>query len=370
MGKIICQTNSLDEACRCITQLQNAAVSSEFAIINKARTAEFIDNKQLSSFAIGAFSLGKHLFSGNQITSYQISLASHPTSGRASIQYSVNYMAEAKAINDLRCTCAVISRDIQSNLGPFPSFSDKIRAVQKFFISHFKYRDSKGSNAHSAVDLLRSGEGVCQAIASAACLILPWIGIDCLFVSGEGFDGDKWGPHGWNAVKTPEGNWVFVDFTFGLNTFVFPPSTINKIAEKRFAMNHRWDAEQHSEKAFEATLSWIAKSNATVFTVFPDKTEFFMDGISVSSGFSVLQSTNKRYSINLTFLFRLLGGGVEYIQSSNRLHFVLYNREMYIENAETYICPGGFDVRSLNVLPISYSIVGQGLEIQLGAYHE
>lgn len=372
MGKIKCYTVDLNEARRCITQLQNAAVSSEFVIVSKPNdTAMLLNRNQLSSWAMNAFSAGKHLFGGNQINSYTVAVASYPLANKIGVEFNVNYMAEPKAINDLRCTCSVIARDLLNQLGPSSTFTDKLLAMQKFFTRQFRYCDSGQIEAHSAVNLLRSGTGVCQAIASMAAIILPFMGIPCLYTSGEGFSGSDWGPHGWNVVKSPEGQWIFIDFTFGLNSILFPPSTINKTASKRFHKNHKWDTDRQSEESFEYALSHIMEINTTSFTIRPNKHMFSMDGITVSTERQVLRTTGEGYSIDLVFLFLMVGGGAEYIPDRDRLRFVLYDKQAYIDGASAFMNEDGtFDIRILNTLPISYSFSDHGIEIQLGGEDE
>lgn len=372
MGKIRCYTADLDEASRCITQLQNAAVSSEFVIVSKPNdTTMLLNRNQLSSWAMNTFSAGKHLFGGNQINSYTVAVASYPLANKVGVEFNVNFMAGPKAINDLRCTCSVIARDLLNQMGPSATFTDKLFATQNFFRRQFEYRDSGQSKAHSATDLLRSGSGVCQAIATMATILLPFLEVPCLYISGEGFSGSEWGPHGWNAVKMPEGQWIYIDFTFGLNSILFPPSTINKTASKRFLKNHKWDTDRHSEESLEHALSRITEINATAFTIRPNKQIFSMDGITVSAGRQVLRTDGEGYSIDLVFLFRMVGGSAEYIPDRDRLHFVLYDKQAYIDSASAFMNEDGtFDIRILNALPISYSFSDQGIKIRLGGEDE
>lgn len=87
MGKIRCYTADLDEASRCITQLQNAAVSSEFVIVSKPNdTTMLLNRNQLSSWAMNTFSAGKHLFGGNQINSYTVAVASYPLANKVGVE--------------------------------------------------------------------------------------------------------------------------------------------------------------------------------------------------------------------------------------------------------------------------------------------
>lgn len=372
MDKIKCYTNNLGEASRCITQLQNAAVSSEFVIVSQPNDPTMLLNrKQLSSWAKNTFSAGKHLFGGNQIKSYTVGMASYPIANRMDVEFNVKYMAEPKAINDLRCTCSVIARDLLNRLGPSATFTDKLFATQKFFRRQFKYHDSGQSEAHSATDLLRSGNGVCQAIATLATTLLPFLGVPSLYIAGEGFSGSEWMPHGWNAVKMPTGQWIFVDFTFGLSSILFPPSTINKSASNRFRKNHRWDQDRHSVESLERALSRITEINATAFLIRPNQQMFSMDGIAVSTGKQVLRAEGEGFRIDLVFLFRMVGGGVEYIPDRDRLHFVLYNRQTYVDGASMFMYEDGtFDIRILNALPIFYSFLEHGIKIRLGGEDE
>lgn len=372
MGKIKCYTANLNDAKRCVMQLQNAAASSNFVIVSKPNNATMLfDTNQLSTWATEVFTDGKHLFGGNQANSYTVSVASYPIANKIGVEFNINYMADPKAVNDLRCTCAVIAKSLMNQLkSPF-SFLEKISEVQRFFTRQFKYRDSGQSEDHSAVDLMRSGAGVCQAIATMATIILPFMGVPCLYVSGEGFSGIQWGPHGWNVVKNPEGKWIFVDFTFGLNSGFFPPSTINKLTSRHFLRNHRWDTERHAVEALDTSLVYTTKIHSTQFFIRPNKHMFAMDGIAVSPGKQMLQKNERGYCIDLVFLFRLAGGGVEYILDSDRLHFVLYDKQVYIERASMFINKNGtFDIRILNSLPVLYTFEDDGIVLRLGGKDE
>ena len=374
MSEIKCYTTCLDDASRCITQLQNAAAASEFTIVSKPRdTAMLFDHDQQSTFAMDAFAGGKHLFGGNQVNSYTVTVASYPIANKVGMEFNINYMSSPKSINDLRCTCALIAKDLLNQPGASRSFENCLLQVQRFFTKQFRYMDSGQSEAHSAVDLMRSGTGVCQAIAAMATIILPFMGIPSLYISGEGYSGYDWGPHGWNAVKSPSGRWFFIDFTFGLNSILFPPSTINAPATKRFLKNHRWDVNKHSEEQLERTLSVITRIKATTFTIRPNKQTFIMDGIMVSAGRQLLQiNEDNHYTLDLVFLFRLLGGGVEYIPDKDRLHFVLYNEQAYIEDASSFMNEDGtFYIHILREIPmLQYSFGNNGIMIQLGGNHE
>lgn len=372
MSKIKCYTSSMEDAARCITQLQNAAAASEFVVVSKPEDSRMLlDHGCLSAWAKDVLAEGKHLFGGNQINSYSVMSASYPVVNKIGAEFHVDYMATPKAVNDLRCTCAVIARDLLNGLGEAASFTDKLYALQQFFSRQFRYRDSGRSEAHSAVDLLRTGMGVCQAVASLATAILPFMGIPCLYISGEGYSGSDWGPHGWNVVRSPAGRWLFIDFTFGLNSVLFPPSTINGVARKCFLRNHRWDAERHTEAQFEKAQEQINRVNATCFSLRVNRNLFSMDGIQVSAGNPVLRKKEQDFSIDLVMLFRLIGGGVEYIPDRDRLHFVLYNRQSYIEHASKYINHDGtFDIRILNMLSGAYSFSEDGIVLQLGGSYE
>ena len=62
-------------------------------------------------------------------------------------------------------------------------------------------------------------------VAALAMLILPLMGIPCLYVSGNGIKT----AHAWNiAFDRKTNQWVHLDFTHGIFTSDFLPSTINE----------------------------------------------------------------------------------------------------------------------------------------------
>lgn len=367
MSTIKCHTKNLEEATRCIAQLHNLAMVPSFAVTSRvAERRMLFDVDRLSAWATEAAATEKHLFGGNQTLSYEISAATLPADKRIELEFEVNFMALEKAVNDLRVTCGRIAEGLLRRLKPEASFAEKILAVSRFFKRYFKYQNTGDREAHSAVELLRSGKGVCQAIAGMATVILPFMGVPCLYVGGEGFSGTEWGPHGWNALKSPAGEWVFVDFTFGLQSVFFPPSTVNGFAEKLFRNSHRWNEAHHSAETFEASLNQLQRLTATRFELIPGQERFSMDGIGVSAGRQLLCKNKGRFGIDLVFLFRLLGGGVEYIPERDRLHFVLSDRQFYLEAASGYMNRDGtFNVCILKALPVRYALKNNGMILRL-----
>jgi hypothetical protein len=80
----------------------------------------------------------------------------------------------------------------------------------------------------------------------------------------------------------------------------------------------------------------------------------------------VLRKNKGRFGIDLVLLFRLLGGGVEYIPGKDRLHFVLWDRQFYLEEASGYMNRDGtFDVSILKALPAQYAVKKDGIFLQL-----
>ena len=143
MSTIKCHTKNLEEAARCITQLQNLAVAPSFAVTSRAAERRMLfDVDLLSAWATEAATAEKHLFGGNQTLSYEISAATLPVSKRIELEFAVNFTAGEKAVNDLRVTCGKIAEGLMRRMRPGASFADKILAVSRFFKRYFKYQNT------------------------------------------------------------------------------------------------------------------------------------------------------------------------------------------------------------------------------------
>lgn len=73
------------------------------------------------------------------------------------------------------------------------------------------YQESE--NAHNAYGALVEGVAVCEGYAKAFQSLLYEVGIQCLFVTGQGISSSGTEPHGWNLVKI-DGQYYYVDLTW------------------------------------------------------------------------------------------------------------------------------------------------------------
>lgn len=64
-------------------------------------------------------------------------------------------------------------------------------------------------SAHNVLGVLLEGEGVCESYAKAYQLLLNYIGIENIFVTG--YSGEN---HAWNLVRLDDGEWYWFDLTW------------------------------------------------------------------------------------------------------------------------------------------------------------
>ncbi len=64
-------------------------------------------------------------------------------------------------------------------------------------------------NAHNIIGVLLDGEGVCESYAKAFQLLLNYVGVENVYVTG--YSGE---PHAWNLVQLDDGEWYWYDLTW------------------------------------------------------------------------------------------------------------------------------------------------------------
>ncbi len=100
-----------------------------------------------------------------------------------------------------------------------------VRAIHDYILlnASYNYNALYGSTydfgyAYSAVPLFVSrynGKFVCEGYSKAMKLLCNEFGINCALVSGDGMtSASSGGPHMWNYVQMPDGNWYAVDATW------------------------------------------------------------------------------------------------------------------------------------------------------------
>lgn len=95
-----------------------------------------------------------------------------------------------------------------------PEMSDYARALALhdwlIYNANYDYSDSPYRDASG---VLLHGRGVCDSYARAYLMLCTIAGIECIYLSGDGWNGYAWGAHGWNMVKL-DGKWYHVDCTW------------------------------------------------------------------------------------------------------------------------------------------------------------
>lgn len=120
----------------------------------------------------------------------------------------------------------------QGLCGPFPSYTDKARAIFTWFHYNIFYDTvsffGKCVKHHSVEETIFSGLAVCQGYAEVYKAIANRAGLDCVLVSGHGKGyghnalkkGERPPPpkpdgHAWNAVRIDGGDWHLLDACWG-----------------------------------------------------------------------------------------------------------------------------------------------------------
>ena len=106
---------------------------------------------------------------------------------------------KAKAIADLICEIAEYDYYVIDNPPPdsFSPYDDP----------YLRYP------AWSDYGVIVEGRAVCDGYSKAFQYLSDQLGLTCLIVYGDGFDGDEFGPHAWNIVLI-DGDWYHLDVTW------------------------------------------------------------------------------------------------------------------------------------------------------------
>lgn len=359
MRPIFCKVPDAASAQHAVLLMQTAMVP-DFKVIG--RTAHLETDLPLQE-------RGNHLFPASQTQAYRQSMQTLIPTGCSLLHLQSTYMASAKEVNDLRCACADIAQRLLAGAAKDASVVTRLRIAQRYFRNHFRYEANGDTADHCAVDMLRTGHGVCQAIASMATVLLPHMGVPCLYIKGDGFSGRSWEPHAWNAVRLEDGRWAFVDFTFGLNGIFDPPSTVTALAAQRFETSHHWDAAEHAQERLEESWAMLEElTGLTIYLPLKEK-ELYVGEVRLEQKDSrafLTGSETDGFCIRLKELYRIMGGGVEYVAAEDVLHFCLLDTRRSVGGASRYMRDdGAFDVSILRALKLNWEVAQSGLLLAL-----
>ncbi len=272
------------------------------------------------------------------------------------------FFNSSKELNDLICVSAEIAELLNKKLCDQTDEFNKIMVFAKWIKRYFEYKDNNTIGDHAAFELLMSGTGVCQAISAMALMVLNYMGIKALYVSGMGRGNKGWEPHAWNVVKIGD-RWIHVDFTFFFDS-IFLPNTLSVSSERDFLRKHLWEKKEYSKKKLESKWDNITSTGKKLFLVIND-TNSLIDGVKVTFERPLLLLWNDMLLIDLSSIIRILGGGMEVIPETGYMNICINNERITVKNGMKNCFDGYFDARILNVFSNAYMCSENELIIEI-----
>lgn len=315
-------------------------------------------------------------FSTAQLRSYTSSFRMYPLARRTRLDATADHFTPAKDTNDLICVAAEIGAKLKAHLGERPTLQRIIHVYQKWINATFHYQRTGQAEDHSAIALMRSRTGVCQAIAALTVLVLPHLGLLTRYVSGQGGGREGLAPHAWNVIRVPapgcdpaleeQLQWYHVDFTFGMNRPT--PNTLTPRSTLAFSLTHAWDTERFTNAFFNACCRRENTLRSAAIVLQENSCRWQLGNIILKSPRPVLKGSEQQgHWIDLFTLLRFLGGGCEYLAGENRLRVCLQDRQYLIENGSYYLgSSGGYlKISILRHLPLQISRTQNGLSAKV-----
>ena len=295
--------------------------------------------------------LGGH-FANAQISGYSFGMTVDPFGRYCLTNLKVQYFNNEKELNDLICVTAEIAELLNKKVRDSENEFEKVKVFDRWVRTNFEYKDNSRIGDHKAIELLKSRGGVCQAIAATAVLVLSYMGVKVLYVSGEGKGSNGWGAHAWNAVKIND-KWIHVDFTFSINS-VHLPNTKSVLEYKAFRATHLWDLKEYGVKSLNSKWGNAYSSRKCKLLLSENDSECLIDGVNVVFEKPLMVFRNDKTKIDLIGLIRILGGGVELMPATGLLNICINNKRISIKNGFSLFGDGYFDISVLDAFCKSY----------------
>ena len=349
---------------RAIRLSQN--VFTEHSVINVmnpgesfAKTAELIPEIQLGVTSLYNNTTGS--FAAAQLSGYSMQLITDPFGRFSKVTVNSGYFSSPKELNDFICVCAEIAELLNRKVRDPNNTLDKIILFDRWVSKNFEYKNTSQVGDHTAIELLKKRSGVCQAIAAIAVLVLSYMGVKVLYVSGEGKGNAGWGPHAWNAVKMNK-HWIHVDFTFSMNSLRLP-CTKYGIEEKIFRLVHRWDYDEFCEHSMDSKWKNIYGHSAKHLEVKDNNCR--IDDVDVRFREPLVIKDGDNELVDIVGIVRILGGGIEIIPKTGVVNICVCNKRYVIKNALENYHNGYFDRAILSCIWKNNWIDGSWLRITI-----
>lgn len=297
-----------------------------------------------SDIQYGVASLYKNTagsFAGAQLSRFSLQMISDPFGRFSRVTINSRYFSSTKELNDLICVSAEIACLLNKKVRDHRNEFEKIYLFDRWVRNNFEYKSTSKIQDHTAMDLLKSRSGVCQAIAATAVLVLSYMGLKVLYVTGEGKGTHGWGPHAWNAVNI-NGRWIHVDFTFSMNSCRLP-CTKSVIEEKLFDKTHYWDEREYKNHSMDSKWRSISLNNKKGIRIEVAANSCRINGVDVKFSDSLLVINGNRILVDIASIVRLLGGGIELIPDTGSINICVCNKRIVLNGALRHFHDGYFD---------------------------
>lgn len=323
---------------------------SVISVLNRresfARTSELVSDIQFGITSLYKNTTGS--FAGAQLSQYSIQLTSDTLGRYAKVIVSSKYFSNPKELNDLICVSAEIAGLLNKKVRDPNNTFEKISLFDKWVSRNFEYKNTCQVGDHTAIEFLKKRRGVCQAIAAIAILVLSYMGVRVLYVTGEGKGNNGWGLHAWNAVKI-NGRWIHVDFTFSMNSLRVS-CTKTGIEERYFNKTHRWDRKEFNDYSMDLkweNIYWHAREKINIEV---EANYCRINGVDVQFKTPLLIRDGKTGLIDIASIVRLLGGGIELNPRMDTINICVCNKRFVFKRAIKHFHDGYFDRCVLNYI--------------------
>ena len=280
-------------------------------------------------------------FAGAQLSQFSIQMISDSFGRFSRVTINSKYFSSSKELNDLICVSAEIACLLNKKVRDHRDEFEKIYLFDKWVRNNFEYKSTSRMEDHTAIDLLKNRSGVCQAIAAIAVLVLSYMGVKVLYVTGEGKGSHGWGPHAWNAVKI-NGRWMHLDFTFSMTSLRLP-CTKSGIEAKLFCKTHRWDEIEYSSRSMDSKWTSICWNNKKGLKIDVGGNNCYINGVEVKFSSRLLIRDGNKILVDIASIVRLLGGGMEFIPDTGSINICVCNKRIVLKGAVKHFRDGYFD---------------------------
>ena len=338
MNNVIMEVSSPEELVLAICFARNAFLeNTKICVDNSKKTFNTNISSEIQTAITGLYSLDSGYFSMAQTKSYTSEISFDALGTYAKLYLTTKYMSSEKECNDFTCIASEISEILLKECGRNASTIKKIKNFSAWVNNNFDYKNTNSYKDHSAVELLKNRTGVCQAIAALAVKVLPYMGIETQYVSGQGYGTSGWGNHAWNIVKI-NGRWIHVDFTFALNSIIIP-MTDTSIHSKQFERTHQWNKELLCNRAIEARAFLYGETKNSEIVLIENENYFLLQNVKIHTRFPVYTKQRDKDYIAIKEFINFLDGACELNPSTDTMRICVGSRIITLQNASILLNP-------------------------------